>query len=171
MKKIRLFSALLGLAACTLCATDAKASVRTEIVFDHPENFTDVKDGDFGTEKGRDTILSNIRVFLAERSDHALPDGYSLKVTFSDIDLAGEYEPWRGSQWDNVRIIKAIYPPAFRFTYSVSDPAGRVVKQGSENIRDLDFQMRVADPTNDDPLRYEKSMLSDWVRSNLRNIK
>lgn len=171
MKKTRLFSALLGLAACALCATGAKAAGRTDIVFDHPENFTDVKDGNFPTDKGRDAILSNIREFLVERADRLLPAGYNLKMTFTDIDLAGDYEPWRGAQWDEVRIIKAVYPPAFKFSYSVTDASGRVVRQGSENIRDLDFQMRLADPTSDDPLRYEKSILGDWERSNLRKLK
>ena len=36
---------------------------------------------------------------------------------------------------------RMIYPPAFKFTYSVTDPSGKVVRKGSEDIRDLDFQI------------------------------
>jgi hypothetical protein len=165
-----MFSVFLGLAAFALYANAAKAA-RTEVVFDHPENFTDAQDGGFATDKGRDYILSQLRGFLVDRADRLLPAGYSLKMTFTDVDLAGEFEPWRGPQWYDVRIIKDIYPPSFKFTYVVTGPSGAVVKQGKADIRDLDFQMRLADPTNDDPLRYEKDMLGDWVSANLRKLK
>ena len=50
------------------------------------------------------------------------------------------------------------------------DASGKVVKQGSENIRDMTFDTRITFD-RDDPLHYEKDMLGDWVRSNLRNLK
>jgi hypothetical protein len=172
MKALRLLSIALGLAAaCVLHAADAgKPGPRTEVIFIHPENFTDVKDGEFATDKGRDAILARIRDYLVERTASLLPEGDRLTVTFTDIDLAGDFEPWRGPQWGDVRIIKDIYPPAFKFSYAVTDPSGRVVKQGSEDIRDLNFQMRVTIDTTD-TLRYEKDILDDWARSTLRDLK
>jgi hypothetical protein len=170
MKTLHLFSACLGLAAGALCATEARAAARTDVIFDHPENFTDVKDSVFPTDKGRDSILSNIRSFIVDRASRILPDGYAFRITFTDIDLAGDFEPGRGAQWDDVRIVRSIYPPAFKFSYSVADPAGKVVKQGSENIRDMTFETRIALDRND-PLHYEKDMLDDWLRVNLRNLK
>jgi hypothetical protein len=170
MNTIRLFSAFLGLAASALCASAANAVSRVDVTFDHPENFTDVKDRATPTDKGRDNILSNIRTFVVDHADRTLPEGYSLKMTFTDIDLAGDFEPQRGAQWDDVRIVKSIYPPAFKFTYSVMDASGRVVKQGTENIRDMTFDTRIT-LDRSDPLHYEKDILSDWIRSNLRNLK
>jgi hypothetical protein len=168
MKTLRLFSAALGLFAAF--ALRAAVEPRTEVVFDHPENFTDVKDRMSPTDKGRDEILSQIREHLVDRTSRLIPDGYRLTITFSDIKLAGEFEPWRGPQWDDVRIIKDIYPPFFKFTYSVTDPAGRVVKSGTENLQDLNFQMRVTLDTTD-PLRYEKQILDDWASGTLRGLK
>lgn len=172
MKTLLLLSAALGLVtACAVRAADsAAASSRVDVVFDHPEKFTDVKDSYAPSDHGRDAILGEIRGFLVRRAEPMLPGGYKLTLTFTDIDLAGEFEPWRGQRWDDVRIVKQVYPPAFKFTYSVSDPAGRVVKEGSEDIRDINFQMRVVIDTSD-PLRYEKDILGDWVRSNLRGIR
>jgi hypothetical protein len=168
MKTLRLFSAALGLlAAFALRAAEAP---RTEVIFDHPEKFTDVKDRMSPTDKGRDEILSQIRDHLVDRASRLVPDGYKLTITFSDIKLAGDFEPWRGPRWDDVRIIKDIYPPFFKFTYSVADPTGRVVKSGTENIRDLDFQMRVTLDTGD-PLRYEKQILDDWANGTLQGLK
>ena len=170
MKTLRLFSAFIGLAAGALCAADAKAAPRTEVIFDHPENFTDIKDRALPTEKGQAEILSTLRSFLVDRSDRLLPPGYSLRMTFTDIDLAGDFEPQRGAQWDDVRIVKSIYPPAFKFTYSVMDPSGRVVKQGSEDIRDMTFDTRITFDGGDS-LHYEKDVLDDWMHANLRNLQ
>ncbi len=175
MKSLRLLPVFLGLAAgCALPAdTASKAAPRTTVIFDHPENFTDIKDGYVPSDKGRDAILSRIREFLVSRADLLLPEGYRMTVTFSDIDLAGDYEPWHGARWEDVRIIKSVYPPALRFTYSVADPSGKVVKEGSEDLRDLAFQMRLLSPYDSsiDNLAYEKDILNDWARSTLRGLK
>ena len=158
------------IAAFSLRAATAGPAPRVEIVFDHPENFTDVKDSYSGTDKGRDAILGQIRDFIVRKATPMIPEGYRLTLTFTDIDLAGEYEPWRGPQWDGVRIVKGIYPPAFKFAYSVTDSTGKVVKKGSEFIRDLGFEFRsVLDRS--DALHYEKEVLSDWLRSNLSGIR
>lgn len=173
MKMItRLSLVLLGLVApLALSARDAaKAPARTEVIFDHPEKFTDVKDGEFGTDRGRDAILEQIRDFLVDRADRALPAGQKLTVTFTDIDLAGDFEPWRGAQFADVRIVKSIYPPRMDFTYKVTDATGKVVKEGKEELRDLAFDMRLT-IDRQDPLRYEKDILKDWVRSKLPAAK
>lgn len=167
MKTLRLFSAALGLLAV---GAFAAATPRTEVIFDHPENFTDVRDRQSPTDKGRDYILSQLRDHLVDVTSRLVPDGDKLMVTFSDIKLAGDFEPWRGPQWDEVRIIKDIYVPFFKFTYTVTDPSGRVVKSGTENIQDMNFQMRVTLDTSD-PLRYEKQILDDWARGTLRDLK
>jgi hypothetical protein len=159
------------LAGCATNAANAPATAsRTEVVFDHPEKFTDVKDGGNPTDEGRDYILSQIRNYLVECTASLVPEGYKLKLVFTDISLAGRYEPWRGPMWENVRIIKTVYPPSFAFTYSVTDSSGKVVKEGSEDFRDMDFQTRVVF-ANTDPLRYEKAALNDWARDKLRDLK
>ncbi|HXQ81117.1 MAG TPA: DUF3016 domain-containing protein [Opitutaceae bacterium] len=169
MKTIRLLSSMLGLVAAGALHGGANPASRTEVVFDHPEKFADVKDSYVPTEKGQNFILATIRDFLVHRADSLLPKGYNLKITFTDIHLAGQFEPWHGVQYDDVRFIRDIYPPEFKFTYSVTDPSGKVVREGSEDIRDLAFQWRV---TLDswDPLRYEKDILDEWARSKLRNL-
>jgi Protein of unknown function (DUF3016) len=159
---------LLGLAApLALSAVEkAKAPARTEVIFEKPETFTDVKDGDFGTDKGRDGILAEIRSFIVDRAEKALPAGQKLVVTFTDIDLAGDYEPWRGPQVSDVRIVKSIYAPRFKFSFKVTDAAGKTVKEGNEDIRDLAFDMRLT-LDRQDPLRFEKDILKDWISSTL----
>ena len=163
---------LLGLAVSVAlsAAEPAKAPVRTEVVFEKPENFTDVKDGEMGSDRGRDGILDQIREFIVERAEKALPAGRKLSVTFSDIDLVGEYEPWRGPQFSDVRIVKSIYPPRFKFSYKITDASGKIVKEGKEDLRDLAFDMRLT-IDRQDPLRFEKDILKDWISEATRAPK
>ncbi len=169
MKKLHLLGSILGLTAAAALNAATPPTPRTDVIFDHPEKFTDVRDSYVPSDKGRDGILENIRTFIVRRTESMIPEGDKLTITFTDIDLAGEYEPWRGAQFDDVRIVKPIYPPAFKFTYSVTDASGKVIREGSENIRDMDFQMRVTIDASD-PLRYEKDILDEWARTKLRNL-
>jgi hypothetical protein len=172
MKKLNPLALVLGFSLVgSACAADTGGvAARTEVVFDHPENFTDVKDAQFATDSGRDNILGQIRDFMVSRTSRLLPADDTLKVTFTDIDLAGDFEPWHGPQWADVRVVKALYPPAFKFSYAVTDASGKIVKEGTENIRDMNFQTRIV-ANNSDPLRYEKDILDDWARSTLRGLK
>jgi hypothetical protein len=146
-----------------------EAAPRVEVLFERPEEFTDVKDGALGTDKGREAILADIREFITKKAASLLPAGQSLRITFTNIDLAGEYEPWRTNLRD-VRIVKDIYPPRFDFKYQILNSQGAVVKEGTEQVRDLAFMSRlVIDRT--DALRFEKSLLEDWMRSSLSPAK
>ncbi len=175
MKTLRLVSAFLGIvAAGSLRAGGASdTATRVDVVFDHPENFSDIRDSDPPTDKGQAYILHQFRDFLVSDATPLVPEGYKLTLTFTDIHLAGDYQPWRhmaALEYGTVRIVKDIYPPSFKFTYSVTDPSGAVVKKGSEEIRDMAFMYRTVLDTSD-TLRYEKDILNDWVRFNLKGLK
>jgi hypothetical protein len=165
-----LLAAGLALAAgAALRAADTGTSPRVQVTFDHPENFTDVKDRSDPTDEGRDAILDMLRVCIVTEAGKHLPAGARLSMTFTDVDLAGDFEPWRGPQYDSIRIVRPAYPPAFKFSYTITDAAGRVWKSGKEGIRDLNFEEREILDTSDS-LRIEKSVLRDWVRDILKGM-
>ena len=147
-----------------------KPPARTEVIFSNPDQFTDAKESYMDTEKGRDALLEQIREFIVAKADAVLPPGQRVSITFTDVDLAGDFEPWRGAQFGDIRIVKSIYPPGFKFTFKVTDESGRTVKEGSENIRDMAFDMRLT-IDRQDPLRFEKDILNDWIRRHLRAPK
>lgn len=151
-----------------VAAVDKPEPTRVVVNFFEPEKFTDVKDGSFGTEKGRDGILRELRDYIVERAEKALPPGQKLSVTFLDVDLAGDYEPWRGPRLDDVRIVKDIYPPRFKLAFRVLNEAGDTVKEGERKLSDLSFMSRLT-INRQDHLRYEKEILNDWIRSDLRS--
>lgn len=161
---------LLGLSAAgALLAADPKPASRVTVVFAHPEKFTDIRDNmsDYDNALGREHYLPLIEEYLQQQGTARLAAGQQLTITFSDIDLAGDFEPWRGVQFSDVRIIKDIYIPRLTFSFKLTDANGQVLKEGERKLQDLAFQMRIVG-FRDDPLRYEKGMLDDWLRDELR---
>jgi hypothetical protein len=169
MKTMPWLCLTLGLAAAGALGAATAPAPRTEVIFDHPETFTDIKDGYQPTDKGEEAILRRIRTFLVDRTQALIPEGDRLTITFTEINLAGKFEPWRGINWEDVRIYTSNYPPFFKFTYSVTDASGKVIREGSEAIREAGYLIR---STNDstDSLRYEKDILLEWARTTLRGL-
>ena len=81
--------------------------------------------------------------------------------------MAGEFEPWRGGGFDDVRIVKDLYPPRINLSFRVVNENGDIVAQGDRKLRDLNFMFGVR-TTNSDPLQHEKQLLSDWIRREFR---
>jgi Protein of unknown function (DUF3016) len=178
MKTPRIIPTLLTLVAgalgsnADLLAAAEKSESRIEVVFFEREKFTDARDSHLGSDKGRDDILQQLKTHLQERAKSYLQPGESLQVTIKDVDLAGDFEPWRtGGGLGDVRIVKEIYPPRVTLAFRLVDASGEVVKQGTRDLRDLMFQRTAAGMYFDHPLRYEKSMLDDWLRSEFSRVK
>ena len=151
-------------------AADTRAPARAEVQFFEPQKFTDVRDSYMG-DFDRTTYLDQIRDHLIEQAKYYVPEGQKLAVTFTDIDMAGDFEPWRGPRWDEVRIVKDIYPPRMVFTFRLTDAAGTVVKEGKRDLRDLAFMMKITMAFRDDPVRHEKALLDDWLRSEFPRVR
>lgn len=150
--------------------TPAQQGSKAEVVFVSPENFTDVRDSYTGTDRGREDILDQLREYMLDEAKRFIPQGDRLYISVTDVDLAGDYEPWRGPQWDDVRIVKDIYPPKINLSFRVTDSSGRVIKEGTRELRDLAFLMNLSMQFREDRLRHEKTMLDDWFRSEFRDL-
>jgi hypothetical protein len=162
---------LLGLApALTSQAAETRTIARAEVNFFEPQKFTDVRDSYMG-DHDRTTYLEQIRDHLLEQAKYYVPEGHRLSVTFTDIDMAGDFEPWRGARWDDIRIVKDMYPPRVTLAFRLTDAAGNVVKEGKRDLRDLAFMMKISMSFRDDPVRHEKALLDDWLRSEFPRVR
>jgi len=151
-----------ALPAAPAPAPDADARVRVD--FREPAAFADAAERFPGDP--RDTAhLDRLREHLMRAAAPRLSAGYRLDITFTAVDLAGEFEPWRGPQWGDVRIIRDLYPPRLGLEFRLADAAGRVVRTGQRELSDLDFLMKITGGFRDDPLRHEKALLDDWLRA------
>ncbi len=168
-----LFAAALGLMAVGAAhAFDpSKPGPKVEVVFFEPDKFTDVRDSAFSDdEKARNATLGELRTYIVRQAGRLLSPGQQLKITVTDVDLAGDFEPWRGGQWADVRIVKEIYPPEIKLAYQLTSEDGTVLKQGDRELRDMSFMMTLSIDRND-PLRFEKDMLDSWLREEFRGVR
>lgn len=138
------------------------------VVFSNPEQFSDVKDAFVPTDRGRDAILADIREFVIDRASSFLKKGQKLEVKFTNIDLAGEFEPQLGPGYDSVRILKDIYIPKFDLEFKLTGADGRVLNEGTRKLRDMAYLQRIVLDRNE-PLCHEKELLNDWLSSDVKS--
>jgi hypothetical protein len=162
-----LLTTLYGLGHAAASA-DPEPVSRIAVVFVKPEKFTDARRADF--KPNSDAILDAIAKFMQEMGEEILPPGMNLDIRVTDIDLAGNFEPWRGPQSDQVRITNQLYPPRIVLEFRVIGPRGQVIQSGKRELTDLDYQLRTYYPM-DDYLRYEKDLLRHWFREEFGKLK
>jgi hypothetical protein len=155
---------LLALLAAAALPAAPEPAPRVSVTFRAPAEFADAAERFPGDP--RDTAhLDRLRAHLVRAAEPRLPAGHRLEILFTAVDLAGEFEPWRGPQWGDVRIVRDIYPPRLGLEFRLLDPAGRLVRSGSRALSDLAFLLKITGGFRDDPLRHEKALLDDWLRA------
>lgn len=146
-------------AALAAAASAAQADV--EVNFIKPESFSDIRDN-HGFRKLE--VLDDIKGHLVAEFQKRLP-GRDVRIDVTDVDLAGEYEPffWRGQ---GLRVLRSYTAPAIELSYEVRE-GGKVVQQGQTRLRDTNYQDSFNSFDTSDPLRYEKRMLDRWIQREL----
>lgn len=141
-------------------AIDPDAAV--QVRFEKPDDFTDAS---FDNRKSTGAeVTQEIAAYLIERATPLLAPGQRLQIDVTDVDLAGRYEPWT-SPGDDVRYLRDITWPNMRLSYRLLDARGVAVSEASERLSDMNYLMRAGLRSNSDRLRYEKSMIDDWLRA------
>ena len=134
-----------------------------------PAQFSELRFSGNRRESQRGNWVQQLAQHLQTRATAQLPASETLQVTFTDIQRAGSFEPWRGPELQDARIVREIYPPRIELTFKRMDAQGNVIAQGERRLRDAGFMMDSASSVlNSDPLRFEKRMLDDWLRRELR---
>lgn len=162
---IRLLS---GAAVAAVLSGSAFAAV--DVTFVEPEHYRDLKRNDTTTtQRERDRIMDRLRAHIEKLGDKYLAEGETLKIEVLDIDLAGRYEPFlRGNQ--DGRIATRVDWPSIELRYVLTD-GGQEVLSGEERIADLAYLDHAGYRSNNDTLKYEKAMLSDWFQDRIAQRK
>jgi hypothetical protein len=157
-----LVAASLLFAGPVLAADPAPGRIAVEFVA--PEKFTDAKATALPSETETRHLLADLARFVQQAAVRHVPPERSLAVRVTDVDRAGEFEPWRGPQFTHAGSMRENYPPRIELEFTLREADGRVVAGGVRTLRDplsLTRSVRVAD----DRLRYEKSLVEDWLRT------
>lgn len=134
-----------------------------KVNFSAPERYIDAGlYSEYGA-KSRAATMDALRGHFEHLGKKYLPAGRTLEIDVTDIDLAGEYEPWRIDAHD-VRFMRDATPPRISLRYTLRQP-GAPDATGEDVVRDLDYLNRLGRQTSNDTLFYEKEMLDDWFRS------
>ncbi len=95
-----------------------------------------------------------------------LPEGYDLALQFDDVDLAGDVLLNR----EEIRVIKPIYFPRFKISYSFTAPDGKLLAvEKQKELKDMAFMDRIRIGM-DESLHYEKQLLTEWFESDLKSL-
>jgi len=128
-----------------------------------PQNFTEAKRS-FGVHViDADAYLKPLNAYIVQRISGMLAPGQRLDIEVTDVDRAREDEPWRGPRFDNGRIIKDLYPPRIDLNFTLYSADGKVLREGQRKLRDPAF-LSHGFGSDQDPLRYEKSLIDSWLR-------
>lgn len=168
--RLALAGMILSTVGLTAQAQDTGTSQETSnaavtVTFANPASFAETKQ--FRNEDHYNNVdyEGPLKAYLIKRASRMLPAGDRLKVTITDIKLAGAYEPWRGPQARYIRYMKDVYPPRIDLDFTLTAANGDVLKQGSRKLRNIGYlQSSLTVPGDNDPLRYDKALLGSWLR-------
>lgn len=159
-------------AASLMFAASAGAASAPDSVSVHyidPQHFSEARNS-VGAHLGdTDAYLKPLKAYIAQRAARVLSPGQRLDIKVTDVDRAGNYEPWLGPRLQDVRIVKDIYPPRIDLHFILYGSDGGVLREGSRKLRDPGF-LNSIDATSQDPLRYEKSLIDGWLRKGSGNL-
>lgn len=157
--KIKLLASL-----ALILPLSAQADVTVEWI--SPENYTDAWSSSVHSDKSRQITLEQLQRFIEQTASAMLPDGQNLNLQVTQLDLEGEFEPWRVNS-QNVRIVKSPYFALIAFDYKITDANGNVIKEGSENLQN-DLLVAPGIPDATESASYTRSTLRNWMAGTLR---
>jgi hypothetical protein len=157
---------LLCLACLALAAVAARAATPPDNVsvrYQDPQHFTEAERSRGVHLVNADAYLKPLKAYIAQRASRILAPGQRLDIEVTDVARAGAYEPWRGPNFNDVRIVKDIYPPRIDLNFTLYGADGKVLRQGQRKLRNAAF-LSSSSPVDQDSLRYEKSLIDLWLR-------
>ncbi|HVO93553.1 MAG TPA: DUF3016 domain-containing protein [Terriglobales bacterium] len=155
------------LSGCSANAPIDPSRSRISVTFVEPEKFTDARRAEL--EPTQSGVLGELQNFIVTTGTRYVPENMKLRIRITNVDLAGDFELFRGPQADQVRITKGLYPPHIVLEFEVVDSTEKVIKSGKRDLTDIDYQSRSVYP-REDYLRYEKDILRDWLRAEFSDL-
>ncbi|WP_110430284.1 DUF3016 domain-containing protein [Glaciecola sp. KUL10] len=160
------------LASESVVTEENKTPETIEVVWQDAEKFRDVRPVNEGRKRFRERVLQQLEAHIVSKGDD-LPSGQSLKITVSDVDLAGQVWPMSfvgmGQSGGDVRLIKDIDIPRMDLSYELMDQSGQVLKSDTVKLKDMAFLQSSHMRYRNDHLRHEKKMLDDWFKRTFVN--
>jgi hypothetical protein len=128
-----------------------------------PSEFRDLRATDTSQDRFEQRVLKELEAHFRKEAAMLLPEGQNLRVTLTDLDLAGFIEYPSSMRWPmGLRVVRNLDFPQMNFTYEVRDASGELLSSGEEELKDLSFRSTMLVNRDTDALRYEKALISAW---------
>ena len=124
--------------------------------------FTDFTMTDAGSEKELKELAGEWTAFVESEAVRRIRHPGSLSLVFTDIDMAGDFEPWGSIGDPDIRFFRSIYPPRLEFAYTLLDEEGGEVRSGEASVRDMNFELGRSPGYENELLYYEKAVMRGW---------
>ncbi len=150
----RLAAALVLLAAAVLPAQAGEVEVK----FIEPDKFSDAG----RSRLDRERTLKGLGDYL-QALGRELPEGQTLRLEVTDLDLAGNLEPFGWRRMDEVRVLRGRADwPHLNLRYTLQ-AEGRTLKTGDAHLADLSYMYALRGrELGQGDLAYEKRMVRRW---------
>ncbi len=132
-----------------------------------PAKFSEVRGSHNRNEAERGDWVMDIARYLRDRAERKLPADERLDITITDIRRAGNYEPWRGIEFRDIRVMRELYWPRIAIEIKHTRADGTIIAEGAQVLSDPAYLSSASTFGEGDPLRYEKNMIDRWVRREL----
>ena len=138
--------------------------------FQEIDNFTDFSVYGLSEERTLKIFETEFEDEMKRAAEKYLNKGETLTITFTDIDMAGDIQPWRNRHNADIRYIEDVYPPRMEFSFVLKNEEGEVLMEGEDKISDLSYQMNSLAPMRTQYLHffYETELLKKWARKTLK---
>ena len=150
-----------SLLAATLCVAfatpQAHAAGSVEVQWLKPDSYADAG----RSSVDRERVMKSLSAHL-QKLGNRLPDGQLLKLDITDLNLAGETEPFR---WHDLRVLRgrADWPQmSLRYTLTAD---GRTLKSGDARLQDMSYMSSNSASLRQEDLGYEKRMVEQWFKA------
>ncbi len=151
------------IAASAVSISQQASAAQSKVEWFEPEHYVDVRAANQNRISYRKQVFRAFEKHIAKRAEK-LPSDHTLVMKFTDVDLAGDVRYMVGPNNSDIRVIKDIYIPRLKFEYKLLDSNDKVVKEASENIKDMGFFSNSTKRRNSDSFHYEKELLDDWFK-------
>jgi hypothetical protein len=153
MKHLRPFITCAALALGGLTSLGAHAAGTLDLKWVEPEKFSDAGRSPVDREQTLQALGEHLQRLVRQ-----LPDGQTLKIDVTDLNLAGEVR-FRPSGDVRVLMNRADWPTMeLRYTLQAD---GRAVKAGQVRLSDMNYGFS----QRTDALGYEKRMIERWFQA------
>jgi hypothetical protein len=155
--------ALTAVFAMTATAQAATA----EVTWQDVEDYRDIRAAQESQERFQNSVTSGLTAHFQELAA-TLPADHVLRITVTDLDLAGRVEPIYIDNFTPVRVINRIDYPMISLNFEYLDGSGAVLKSGAETVKDMGLleTRKAMMESGRDYLYHEKRLLDKWFNAN-----